>query len=1077
MVKGILLPFSMQTISILKLNSISMKQKALLTYYVALQKSGCYSRLWLLLLFVFLSSMSHAQSIITGRVNDETGNGMPGVSILLKNTSAGTTTDAMGNYTLNIPASEEVQVLVFSFIGYVSEEETVGGRSVINVSLIPSIETLSEIVVVGYGTQKKSDVTGSLVSVSSEALREVPVANLQQALQGRAAGLEVQRVGTTPGAGARIRIRGDRSVSSAEANDPLIVLDGIPFEGGNLNDINPDEVKSIEILKDASATAIYGSRGANGVILITTKRGSPGENRITFNSYYGISTVARKYPVYNADEYRAMRDTSPWNSGYMAEEIESINTGRSTDWQDLMYKNGYITDHNISVSGGSEKSQYSVGGGYFKETTVLPGQDFNRFTLRITNDLQVGKRIKIGFNSMNTFSTRNGSSINPMFNILALSPLMPAYNSEGEIIRTPAGNLDDQANTYSPLLLKSNDNDWVDRVRRLRTFNSLYAEVKIIEPLKYRLNVGLDYRQEENAQFRGSDSYFRPLQGNTASVNNTVGYGYTLENLLVFDKTFAGKHRVGATGLFSVQKDHTHNTYVAKDSIDQDFVQFYNLGQSNQSSTNRATLSGSENTWGLISYMLRVNYAYNDKYLLTLTGRVDGSSRLTDKWHQYPAVSIGWNIVKEGFMENIQVVSNLKLRAGWGETSNQAVAPYATLGGVTNLIYNADWNTNRNLPVLYNFGENVEGGYYVSTIPSKKLVWEFTKTTNIGLDFGVLNDRITGSIDWYNAQTHNVIYNLELPATSGVPNAYTTNIGRMENKGMEISITSVNIETPGGFSWSTDLNVFWNRNKLLSLQDGFKSNIASGLHIGHPLSAIYDYEKLGIWQLNEAAEAAEFGQLPGQLKIKDISGPEGVPDGNINPDYDRKVIGSGQAKWQGGITNRFKYKGFDLSFVTYARIGGTIVSGVHQPTAAYLTNLDGKRNGLKVDYWTPTNPTNDFPMPSTRITPPNAGNAWTTLGYYDATFVKIRSINLGYTLSGNVLDKIGAHAVRIYTTIQNPFVLFSPYMKAGGVDPEATGTGTAGFVQNGGNIPARALTVATSTPPTRSYILGVNLTF
>ncbi len=1055
-----------------------MKQKALLIYYVALRKSVCSARIRLLLLCVFLSSTAYAQNVITGKVTDESNNGMPGVSILLKNTTTGTTTDAEGNYSLNIPASNDPQVLVYSFIGYLTEEEVIGGRTVININLLPNIETLGEIVVVGYGTMKKSDVTGSVVSVNSEMLSEVPVANLQLALQGRAAGLEIQRVGSTPGAGARIRIRGERSVSSAEANDPLIILDGIPFEGGNLNDINPDEIKSVEVLKDASATAIYGSRGANGIILITTKRGTPGENRISLNSYYGISSVAREYPVYNAAEYRAMRDTSPWNGGYMPEEMESINTGRSTDWQDLMYKNGYITDHNLTVSGGTEKSQYSVGGGYFKETTVLPGQDFSRLTLRLTNDLQIGERIKIGFNSMNTYSTRNGSSINPMFNIISLSPLMPAYNAAGEIIKTPAGNLDDQANTYSPLLLKSNDNDWVDRIRRLRSFNSLYAEVKIIEPLKYRLNVGLDYRQEENAQFRGSDSYFRPLQGNTASVNNTVGYGYTLENLLMFDKTIADKHRVGVTGLFSVQKDQTHNTYVAKDSIDQDFVQFYNLGQSNQSTTNLATLSGSETSWGLVSYMLRVNYAYDDKYLLTLTGRIDGSSRLTDRWHQYPAVSVGWNVIKETFMDNISnVVSNLKVRAGWGETSNQAVAPYATLGGVTNLIYNSDWNTNRNLPILYNFGENVEGGYYVSTIPSKKLVWEFTRTTNIGLDFGFLNDRITGTIDWYNAQTHNIIYNLQLPPTSGVSGTYATNIGRMENKGVEISLTSVNVETPGGFTWSTDLNVFWNRNKLLYLQDGFQRNIASGLHIGHPLSAIYDYEKLGIWQLDEADEAAVYGQVPGQLKIRDISGPEGVPDGNIDPDNDRKVIGSGQAKWQGGITNRFKFKGFDFSFVTYARIGGTIISGIHQPTAAYLTNLDGKRSGLKVDYWTPTNPTNDFPMPSTRITPPNAGNAWTTLGYYDATFVKIRSINLGYTLPRSVLSKIGAHSVRIYTTVQNPFVLFSPYMKAGGIDPEATGTGTSGFVQNGGNIPARALTVATSTPPTRSYILGVNLTF
>jgi hypothetical protein len=298
------------------------------------------------------------------------------------------------------------------------------------------------------------------------------------------------------------------------------------------------------------------------------------------------------------------------------------------------------------------------------------------------------------------------------------------------------------------------------------------------------------------------------------------------------------------------------------------------------------------------------------------------------------------------------------------------------LGGVSNT-----WrNGINNVPIVYNFGSKLESGYYVSRIASKKLVWEFTATTNIGLDFGLFNDRITGSIDWYNARTHNIIYNRTLPATSGVNSDYATNIGKMQNRGLEISISSINIETPGGFQWSTDLNIFWNRNKLLFLDDGFVRNIQNGLHLGEPLTAIYDYDKIGIWQTSEEAQAKSFGQVPGQLKIRDISGPEGVPDGKITPDYDRTILGSGQAKWQGGITNRFSYKGFDLSFVTYARIGGTLVSAIHQPLAGYLTINDGRRNQLKVDYWTPENPTNDFPAPLAVITPPQASTAWSTLG-------------------------------------------------------------------------------------------------
>jgi TonB-dependent starch-binding outer membrane protein SusC len=1020
--------------------------------------------LWMCLLLV--ASAAQAQQTVQGTVQDEAGAGMPGVYVVVRNTSLGTTTDADGNFSMNI--SNNDAVLVFSFIGYATQEVTVNGRTRVDVTLEASVQSLDEVVVVGYGTQKKSDITGAVTSVTSESLREVPVANLQNALQGRAAGVEVQRIGSTPGSSAQIRIRGERSVSGS--NDPLIVLDGIPYQG-TISDINPDDIASIEVLKDASATAIYGSRGANGVILVTTKRGKKGENTLSFNSYYGISKVAKKYPVYDAEGYQNLRDRSVFLGGYQAEETESMQTGRTTDWQDLMYGNGYITDHNLTLSGGGDRSAYSVGGGYFKEKGVLPAQDYSRLTLRITQDLQFNDRIKFGFNSLNTYSVRNGTYINPMFPIVSLSPLMPAYEDDGTIFKTPAGNDDDKAGTYSPLLLKNNDNDWVDRIRRLRTFNSVYGEAEIIEGLKYRLNVGLDYSQEEDAQFRGIDTYFTPHAGNYASVNNTEEWSYTLENLLMYEKTFATKHHVKFTGMYSAQQSQRHNTSVRKDSITSDAVQYYNLGTSSETAGRK--LVGVEAKWGLISYMGRINYSFDDKYLLTLTGRIDGSSRLSERWHSYPAVSGGWNIIKEAFMQDLKPVSNLKLRVGWGNTSNQAVDPYSLIGGVVNT-----WrNGNNEVPIVYNFGSRLENGYYVSRIASKTLAWETTSTVNAGLDFGLFSDRITGSIDWYDARTSKVIYNRSLPATSGVNSDYATNIGKMQNRGVEITISSINIETPSGFQWSTDFNIFWNRNKLLNLDDGFVRNIANGLHVGEPLSAIYDFDKLGIWQTSEEAEAKAFGQTPGQLKLRDISGPEGVPDGRITPEYDRTVIGSSQAKWQGGITNRFAFKGFDLSFVTYARFGGTLISAIHQPLAGYLTINDGRRNQLKVDYWTPENPTNDFPAPLAVITPPQATSAWTTLGYYDASFVRIRSINLGYKVPSAVADRIHARSIRIYTTVINPVVLYSPYMKAGGVDPEATGTGTTGFVQNGGNIPNRALTVALSTPPVRSYTLGLNITF
>jgi TonB-linked SusC/RagA family outer membrane protein len=996
---------------------------------------------------------------------------------VVKGKTSGVNTNDAGEFEITAPSNA---TLVISSVSFQTREVQVNNQTNLTVSLLQGTADLDQVVVVGYGAVKKRDVTGSVVSVSEKALREVPVANLQSALQGRAAGLEVQRTGTKPGAGAVIRIRGERSINGS--NDPLLVLDGIPFEGGNINDINPDDVASVEILKDASATAIYGSRGSNGVILISTKRGKSGETRLSYNGYYGINSVRTKYNVFNAQEYQALRNISAYTGGYMPEEKVAMTAGTSSNWQDLMYKNGNVTDQNLTVLGGSNGNTWSLGGGYYKETTVLPGQDFARYSLRATIDSKVGKRIKIGLNTLNSINVANGSQFNDaMFPILTLSPLMPAYDSAGKVVLSPTGNTDDRVTQYSPLLLKNNNNNWIDRVSRLRTFNSLYGEVQIIEGLKYRINVGLDYRRQESDQFRSSDnvqnpSYFRAKLGNTASVNNAEGWGYTLENILTYDKTF-GKHRINVTGLYSYQEDRTHNTFVSKDSIDENFIQFYNLGQSNASNNVKPVVTGGESSFSLISYMARINYAYDNRFLLTLTGRIDGSSRLApgNKFHEYPAISAGWNIGDESFMSDFKFLSSLKLRAGYGQTSNQSISPYSSLGLVST--YNGIGNQGSTGSIIrYNYGPTVVSGYAITSLPNPNLDWEYTKNVNIGVDFGLLNNRITGTIDWYHATTFKILYGITLPPTSGIVGQYVTNIGEMENKGLEISLSSTNISSPGGFTWSTDFNIFFNRNKLKKLTDNFTQNIASQLFIGQPLSALYDYKKLGIWQTSEAAEAAKYGNLPGDIKLADISGPNGKPDGVIDPNNDRTVIGSSQAKWQGGITNRFSYKGFDLSFVLYARFGGLLVSQMHQPFAAYVALLNGNRNTIKVDYWTPTNPTNDFPSPSSMTRTRPIGTDLTTLGYYDASFVKLRSINLGYNFSNSITKKIGAQSIRVYVTAQNPWVLYSPYMRAGGVDPEATGTGNQG-IQNPGNLSGRALTISVSTPPTKAFLAGVNLNF
>jgi TonB-linked SusC/RagA family outer membrane protein len=449
-----------------------------------------------------ISQSTQQRKVLKGVIVNEKNEPVAGASVSVQGNNIGTTTNEAGAFSLSVP---EKCVLVISYIGYQKKYVSINANTTnVTVQLQTANNDLDQVIVVGYGTQRKRDVTGSVSSVNEQALRDVPVANMQQALQGKAAGLEIQTVGTTPGSGAQIRILGTRSISGS--NEPLLVLDGIPYDG-NLNDINPDDVASVGILKDASATAIYGSRGANGVLLVTTKRGKAGATRVSYSGYYGIGTVSNKYPVFNAAEYQAMRNISPWNQGYMPLELASIAAGKSTDWQNLMYSNSHKTDQNITVSGGtSNGSTFSLGGGYYNETSLLPGQDFTRYSVRATIDSKIGNKINIGLNTMNTVGVTNGSQfVNPMFPILALSPLMPAYDSAGNIIKAPNGNNDDNQTQYSPLLLKHNNNNWVDRVRRLRTFNSLYAEIEILKGLKYRANIGLNYTQEEDDQFQASD--------------------------------------------------------------------------------------------------------------------------------------------------------------------------------------------------------------------------------------------------------------------------------------------------------------------------------------------------------------------------------------------------------------------------------------------------------------------------------------------------------------------------------------------------------------------------------------------
>ncbi len=1007
-----------------------------------------------LLLFAMIFSGSYlwGQTItIRGNVTDQQGGTLPGVNVVVQGTFVGSVTDINGNFTIASPANG---TLLFSFIGYRTQTVAVQSRQIINVVLESDLLGLDEFIVVGYGVQRKSDITGSITSVDASRLRDVPAHNLVRALQGKASGLEIQNTSTRPGGGSQIRIRGERSLSGS--NDPLIVLDGIPF-AGSINDISMDDVESVEVLKDASATVIFGSRGANGVILINTKRGREGDLRVTYNGFQGFSNVARKYDVFNAEEFIKLRNIAGYTN-FLPNEKESMLLGRETNWQDLIYQTGLTSNHEVSLSAGTSKTQYSVSGGYFRETGVLPFMGFTRYSLRAAIDQTIGTRLRIGFTTLNSYNLTEAQSANPMWSVLTFSPLSSPYNMDGTVNEQPGY---DTEITYSPLGLQDRSR-WNEQNRRLSSFNMFYGEVQITPALVNRVNVGVSFADNKYNNFYGSNTSFRDGRENIAQVNNNDNFNYTIENLLTYNRTFAQRHRVNITGMASVQENIATGSRVDLNRIPVDYIQFNNpfLAEVIQAPSSGNFFSD----WRLVSFMARANYVFDDRYMITISGRADGSSRLApgNKWHAYPAVALGWNIMNEPFMKNALFIDNLRLRASYGQAANTAVSPYATLGGLTG--------------TFYNFGSRGVRGYYVSTLPNMELGWEHTASTNVGIDFGFFRGRIYGSVDAYLQQTSDLLLAKQLPASIGVPGRFMTNVGKTENRGIEFVLNGVAIspKTRDGFGWEVSANAFFNRGKIVALQDpSISRDIGNGWFVGQPMSAIYDYVKLGIWQLNEADQAAQFGFAPGRIKLLDFAGG-GVngdePDGRITA-ADRRILGSSEPDIQGGITSTWRYKGFDLSVVAYFRLGGMLVSTLHMPTD-YLNRLDGRRNGLRVDYWTPDNPTNDMPMPHRSFD----ASFTSVLGYFDASFGKIRSINLGYNLNPRVTRFLGGQStLRVFATVEDPFLLFSPYVRAGGVNPEPNRTGAT--IQGGEGVPERALKVGLDVPPTRKFIIGFNYKF
>lgn len=1005
--------------------------------------------------FFFVTAQAQ-NTQVKGHVVNETGQPVANASVMVKGKTTGTAADENGNFQLNVPGNA---TLIVSSVGFLDQEIPVNNQTNITVTLSSNTTNMQEVVVIGYGTQRKEAVTGSVASIGGEKMREIPAANVSQALQGRLAGVQMSQTSTKPGATMQIRIRGTRSLTAD--NNPLIVLDGIPFPG-SIGDLNPDDIKSIDVLKDASATAIYGSRGANGVILITTNKGQRGgKARVAYNAYYGDQTLFARYPMMNGKEFAALRAAAGIYSNGV-DESDDVNT----DWQDLFYRTGTVNSHDINVSGGSETGSYNVGFGYYQNQSLIPSQQYTRYSLRTSIDQQIGKYFRVGFTTNNNYNISEGNQLGT-FGILSASPIANPYNADGSLKRTVNLALGDMYVLTKGIVDSLSDNGlWLNETRNFATYNAVYAEVKApwIDGLKYRVNLGLDFIQGNNGNYTGEGvNSVNPTTESTAGISNSQTYHWTIENVLTYDKTFAQKHNVNVTALYSAEQQKYNSSSMSAKDIQSEEFQFYNLGRADGEITVDPN-NQSYYLWGLMSWMGRIMYSYDNRYMISATLRSDASSRLAKghQWHTYPAVSVGWNVTNESFMSNVNWLNSLKLRAGYGQTSNQSISPYATLGALSTR--------------PYNFGEsNYATGYYVTQLPNPSLGWEYSETWNYGIDFSLFKNRLSGTVEYYTTNTKDLLLGVGLPSTSGV-SSYTANVGRTQNKGIEFTVNGTILDGGrDGLTWDAGFNIYANRNKLVALSSGQTKDEGNGWFVGHNINAIYDYKKIGLWQAKDPyLDILEPGGAVGMIKVLYTGdyNADGTPTRAIGAD-DRQVMDV-DPKFLGGFNTRLAYKGFDLNIVGLYQHGGILLSSLYG-SGGYLNNLTSRNNNVKVDYWTPENTDAKYPNPAGPLSGDNPKYG-STLGYFDASFLKIRTISLGYDFSRSVI-KGKDLKLRAYFTVQNPFVMFSPYYKESGMDPETNSYGNENAAVPLSYNMRRLLTIGTNTPSTRNYILGVNLSF
>ena len=895
---------------------------------------------------------------VTGYIKDMAGEPIIGANVTIKGQSIGTITDIDGRFIINAPANA---ILRITYIGYIPQEIKVENKRELKIILQEDTETLDEVVVVGYGVQKKSDVTGAMIRVNSDELNSRPAANAFEAMQGKAAGVDIVS-NERPGEIGTINVRGVRSLSAS--NTPLYVVDGIPLMStSGIETLNPQDIESIDVLKDASATAIYGSRGANGVILVTTKQGKAGKMSLNYSGTMTIENLQDYSEMMNSAEYIEWRrwayyykepnkyprgDEPDKDSDYLIfngakdpyawRNIEKGWAGGSwnasavptTDWADMVTQTGVTHEHTLSASGGTDKVQGYASIGYLDNEGTVKGQSYTRYTAKVSLNLDPTKWFKMGLNVNGTFSEQQyGSSAKAVGQMISdrpsnlyaastsLYPYAVPFDDEGNRIDYPGG--DDKVKTIV------NEWNYSENERRMfRAIGSLYAQLnlgEIFSPLKglrYRFNFGPDFRSYRNGSFADANSVSREGT-NRASLTNQSDFSWTLDNLIYYDKEI-GKHSLGVTLLQSATKYRYEESSMAALNIPLASAKWNALSKANISALDDWVSDLVEKQ--LLSYMFRLNYDYNSRYLLTVSGRWDGASQLAkgNKWAFFPSAALGWRLDQEGFLQDVSWLNQLKLRVGVGVTGNSAIDPYQTKGAV--------------VPIYYPYGDSSTSGFVASdpvatggtvAMANKDLTWEKTTQYNIGVDYSVLNGRISGVLDFYTSRTTDLLMQMGIPSLNGYTQTYA-NVGETSNIGVDITLNTVNIRTRD-FEWSTSLNVAWQKDKIEELANGKEDDINNNWFIGKSLGVIYGYESAGIWQEEDAAEMAEFNKKGHSFQVGMARPVDQNGDHKIDPNDDRIVVGHTRPRWTLGMTNTFSYKNFELSFMLYGRFDYMVDTG------------------------------------------------------------------------------------------------------------------------------------------------------